>query len=41
MPFEGPKTTSQMNVLHLEVMTGRYIGELDGTTKLEWVKVRL
>ena len=22
----------------LQVMTGRYVGELDGTTKLEWVK---
>lgn len=21
-----------------QVMTGRYVGELDGTTKLEWVK---
>ena len=21
-------------------MTGRYVGELDGTTKLEWVKAR-
>ena len=24
----------------LQVMTGRYVGELDGTTKLEWVKAR-
>ncbi|CAE8597266.1 unnamed protein product, partial [Polarella glacialis] len=26
--------------VYIKVMTGRYIGEIDGTTKLEWVKAR-
>ncbi|CAE7335927.1 BPM1 [Symbiodinium sp. KB8] len=28
------------DTVYVKVMTGRYIGELDGTTKLEWVKAR-
>ncbi|CAJ1361022.1 unnamed protein product [Effrenium voratum] len=28
------------DTVYIKVMTGRYVGELDGTTKLEWVKAR-
>lgn len=32
---------SSSNKCHFaQVMTGRYVGELDGTTKLEWVKAQ-
>eukprot|EP00441_Pelagodinium_beii_P014278 CAMPEP_0197652358 /NCGR_PEP_ID=MMETSP1338-20131121/34405_1 /TAXON_ID=43686 ORGANISM="Pelagodinium beii, Strain RCC1491" /NCGR_SAMPLE_ID=MMETSP1338 /ASSEMBLY_ACC=CAM_ASM_000754 /LENGTH=230 /DNA_ID=CAMNT_0043227221 /DNA_START=31 /DNA_END=723 /DNA_ORIENTATION=- len=39
------KKSSEETIMHgdtvyIKVMTGRYIGELDGTTKLEWVKAR-
>merc|ERR1712187_403985 len=28
------------NTVYIKVMTGRYIGELDGTSRKEWVKAR-
>eukprot|EP00931_Biecheleriopsis_adriatica_P074316 TRINITY_DN483_c0_g3_i2.p1 TRINITY_DN483_c0_g3~~TRINITY_DN483_c0_g3_i2.p1 ORF type:complete len:223 (+),score=51.53 TRINITY_DN483_c0_g3_i2:64-732(+) len=28
------------DTVYIKVMTGRYVGEIDGTTKLEWVKAR-
>eukprot|EP00933_Yihiella_yeosuensis_P010049 TRINITY_DN11629_c1_g1_i1.p1 TRINITY_DN11629_c1_g1~~TRINITY_DN11629_c1_g1_i1.p1 ORF type:complete len:234 (+),score=54.14 TRINITY_DN11629_c1_g1_i1:141-842(+) len=28
------------DTVYIKVQTGRYIGELDGTTKIEWVKAR-
>eukprot|EP00930_Biecheleria_cincta_P004250 TRINITY_DN10514_c0_g2_i2.p1 TRINITY_DN10514_c0_g2~~TRINITY_DN10514_c0_g2_i2.p1 ORF type:complete len:219 (+),score=47.60 TRINITY_DN10514_c0_g2_i2:90-746(+) len=28
------------DTIYIKTMTGRYVGEIDGTTKLEWVKAR-
>mmetsp|Transcript_62545 Transcript_62545/g.117004 ORF Transcript_62545/g.117004 Transcript_62545/m.117004 type:complete len:229 (+) Transcript_62545:57-743(+) len=34
------ETIMHGDTIYIKVMTGRYVGELDGTTKLEWVKAR-
>lgn len=34
------ETIMHGDTVYIKVMTGRYVGELDGTTKLEWVKAR-
>lgn len=37
---QQPKPIMHRDIVYIRVHTGRYIGELDGTTKLEWVKAR-
>ncbi|CAE8597222.1 unnamed protein product, partial [Polarella glacialis] len=34
------ETIKHGDTVYIKVMTGKYIGEVDGTTKLEWVKAR-
>ncbi|CAE8665275.1 unnamed protein product, partial [Polarella glacialis] len=36
----GGEAINHGDTVYIKVMTGKYIGEVDGTTKLEWVKAR-